>query len=222
MYMRREMNHRVFGGALVLVATVTSACAHVRPTPEPTTPAAPDARAVAVYRTVAESVYVRTTGRPIAIATMSADTTCTTNPCGSLAERWGLEPLASNGADSGAILQARNDLLARSRRPLDLSAVPVSEARLVGTTAAAIPPNGADVQQWILFRDAHGGAAGGVTFSPVGFDSARRTALVYVDWRCGPACGHRLRATLRATTDSTWTVADMLLLSSERAFTATP
>lgn len=176
----------------------------------------PDARTMAVYRMMAESIYVRTTGRPIAIADVSLGAACTSAPCQPIAEQWGLEPLRWDAADSSAAREAQADLLARSRRPLNLRAVPLGQHGLVSTEMSAIPLRGSDVRTWITFRDSHGGAAGGISFSPVGFDSTGRMAIVFVDWRCGPDCGHQLRAALRSTDDSTWSVSDMLLLKSDQ------
>lgn len=63
-------------------------------------PIAPDARTIAVYRTVADSIYVRTTERPVAVVTTTLDTTCTTVPCIDVIERWGLASLWWAGSDS--------------------------------------------------------------------------------------------------------------------------
>ena len=57
-------------------------------------------------------------------------------------------------------------------------------------------------------------AAGAVRMSPVGFSESGRTAVAFVDWRCGPTCGHTLGVALVAATDSTWSIAEMLLVSS--------
>ena len=54
---------------------------------------------MAVYRTVADSIYVRTTERPIAVVTTTLDTTCTTFPCTDVIERWGLASLWWAGSD---------------------------------------------------------------------------------------------------------------------------
>jgi hypothetical protein len=41
-------------------------------------------------------------------------------------------------------------------------------------------------------------------------------ALVYVEWRCGPTCGHTLGASLTAAADGTWRLGEIILLSSRR------
>ena len=69
---------------------------------------------------------------------------------------------------------------------------------------------------WGEFQYYHRGAAGLLRFSPVGFSSSGREAVVFARWDCGPACGHTIVAALRADSGSTWRIADMLLLSSRK------
>jgi hypothetical protein len=45
--------------------------------------------------------------------------------------------------------------------------------------------------------------------------------VVFVNWECGPACGHTVVTALRADSTSGWRIADMLLLSSRQAATST-
>ncbi|MCY7379540.1 MAG: hypothetical protein LH467_09420 [Gemmatimonadaceae bacterium] len=52
--------------------------------------------------------------------------------------------------------------------------------------------------------------------SPVGFSRSGRSAVAFVDWRCGPTCGHTVGVALTATNDTSWAIADMLLLSSRQ------
>ena len=85
---------------------------------------------------------------------------------------------------------------------------------LFETDPGDVPALGADVSEWIRFRGAHADASGAVRISPVGFSRSGRTAVAFVDWRCGPTCGHTLGVALTATGDSTWSVAEMILLSS--------
>ena len=75
-------------------------------------------------------------------------------------------------------------------------------------------PLDADVSEWMRFRAAHADTSGAGRMSPVGFSRSGRTAVAYVDWRCGPTCGHTLGVALTATSDSTWSVAEMILLSA--------
>ena len=79
-----------------------------------------------------------------------------------------------------------------------------------------VPPDGASVQEWIRFRATHADAAGAVRMSPVGFSRSGKTAVTFVDWRCGPTCGHTLGVALTATSDSSWAISEMLLLSAKK------
>jgi hypothetical protein len=213
---------RLIHGAAVLGLVAAAACARPgRPAvTAPATPASPalppDARALAVYRTVADSIYVRTTDRPIAVVATSLDTTCTSSPCAKALERWGLSSLWWAGTDSVEASSARNSLLQRSQMRFDLRSVPAGTGRLVAIDESVVPIPGSDVQSWIAFRDGNYAAVGALHFSGVGFGQSGQTAIVFVDWRCGPECGHTLSVALRATSDSTWRIGDMLLLSSQQ------
>jgi hypothetical protein len=190
----------------------------------PATPAAsprPDlsaVRAVAVYRTMAESLYVRSTRRPVAIAPQTLDTACAEIRCPALPARWGVDSIWWVAGDPEAerdARAARADLLARAGARLPLAPVAAGQANLVPLDTNAIPL-GPDTGDWVAFRDAHNGAAGFVRFSPVGFAPSGRSAVVFVSWRCGPTCGHELAASLTATSDTTWQVSDVLLLQPGR------
>ena len=85
---------------------------------------------------------------------------------------------------------------------------------LLETDPGDVPPDDAEVGEWIRFRSAHADAAGAVRMSPVGFSRSGQTAVAFVDWRCGPSCGHTLGVALTATSDSTWAITEMLLVSS--------
>jgi hypothetical protein len=65
-------------------------------------------------------------------------------------------------------------------------------------------------------RATHADAAGAVRMSPVGFSRSGRTAVAFVDWRCGPTCGHTVGVALTSTSDTSWTIADVLLVSSRQ------
>lgn len=175
---------------------------------------AADARTLAVYRTVADSIYVQTTSRPIAVVATTLDSSCAAAPCARVEERWGLASLWWSGKDSVEASSARRDLLANSAMRFDLRALHVSGGNLVTIEPGAVPIPGSDVGPWIAFRDGNHAAAGALQFSRVGFGQSGQTAIVFVDWRCGPACGHTLSVALHATSDSTWRIGDMLLLSS--------
>lgn len=204
---------------LVCCLLAVGACSHppALRSPHPVAapvPIAPDVRALAVYRTVADSIYLQSSDRPIAVVATSLDTTCTSSPCANIVERWGLSSLWWAGADSSEASSARSNLLARSRMRFDLRALPNGARNLVTIDESAVPIPGSDVGPWIAFRDGNAAAVGALQFSGVGFGQSGQTAIVFVDWRCGPACGHTLSVTLRATSDSTWRIGDMLLLSS--------
>jgi hypothetical protein len=204
-----------FGSRFLLVALL-AACA--RPAPELPGPIASSTapRAIAVYRAIAESIYVRSTGRVVAVAVTSLDSACTEVRCVGLAERWGVEALWWAHGDSTEARDARADLLARGGGPLDIRAVPVGRSMLLDADPGDVPPPEAGGQEWRRFRATHADAAGAVRMSPVGFSRSGRTAVAFVDWRCGPTCGHTAGVALTATSDTTWTIADVLLLTSRQ------
>jgi hypothetical protein len=171
-------------------------------------------RAIAVYRTVAESIYVSTTKRVVAVATTSLDSACTAVTCADLAARWGVETLWWARGDSSEERDARDDLLARAAPPFDVRAVATGQAMLFEADAGDVPSEGATTDEWVRFRAAHADAAGAVRMSPVGFSKSGRTAVTFVDWRCGPSCGHTVGVALTATSDTSWAIAEMLLVTS--------
>ncbi len=217
---RRPSNRacRARTAAFAAVWMLTAACAHrvVRPAgPAPSAPVArPDARTLAVYRTVADSIYVQTTSRPIAVVATTLDTACASAPCANVEDRWGLASLWWAGADSSEASSARASLLLNSTMRFDLRGLPIGTKNVVTVDAGVVPIPGSDVAPWIAFRDGNFAAAGALQFSRVGFGRSGQTAIVFVDWRCGPACGHTLSVALQATSDTTWRIGDMLLLSS--------
>lgn len=191
-----------------------AACARAGHAPGATSAANTAARAIAVYRTVAESIYVSSTKRVVAVASTSLDSACVAVTCADLAARWGVETLWWARGDSSEARDARADLLARAAPPFDVHAVAVGQAMLLEADAGDVPPEGASVDEWIRFRAAHADAAGAVRMSPVGFSRSGRTAVTFVDWRCGPSCGHTIGVALTATSDTSWAIAEMLLVSS--------
>jgi len=194
---------------LVLIA---SACTHQRPQTSPSTVARD--RTLAVYRTIAESIYVHTTGRVIAVATVPLDTACSEATCAPLPSRWGLDPLWWSRHDTAPARATRDDLLARASSPITMRGLTTNRDMLFETDPGDVPPAGADVSEWIRFRSTHADAAGALRISPVGFSPSGQSAIAFVDWRCGPTCGHTLGVALTATNDTTWVVSEMLLLTT--------
>jgi hypothetical protein len=184
---------------LLLLLALTGGCAHPSSHPPPSSTGP---RALAVYRAIAESIYVRSTGRVIAVATTSLDSTCVERSCADLAARWGVDPLWWARGDSSEARAARSDLLARVAAPIDIRAVSLGRPMLLETDPGDVPPPNADVEEWSRFRAAHANAAGAVRMSPVGFSQSGRSAVAFVDWRCGPTCGHRVSVALTATSDT--------------------
>jgi hypothetical protein len=201
---------------LILLAASVAACAPRAPESPAPAPSSTAPRAIAVYRTIAESIYVRSTGRVVAVAITSLDSTCSEARCTGLAERWGVEALWWARGDSTEARDARADLLARVAGPLDISAVPLGRPMLLEADPGDVPPPEADGGEWSRFRATHADAAGAVRMSPIGFSRSGRTAVAFVDWRCGPSCGHTVGVALTATSDTSWAIADMLLVSSRQ------
>jgi hypothetical protein len=178
-------------------------------------PASATSRAIAVYRTIAESIYVRTTNRVIAVATTPLDTVCDAAPCPDLRTRWGVETLWWARGDSVEARDALADLLGNAATAAtDMRAVSAGRPMLLEADAGDVPTAESSVEEWVRFRATHADAAGALRVSPVGFSRNGRTAIAFVDWRCGPTCGHRLSVALRATSDTTWAIDEMLLVSS--------
>jgi len=196
---------------LVLVAM--AACS--RPAAHPSVTAAfPDRETAEVYRTVADSMYVATTHRPVVIADQTLDTTCARANCPSLAQRWALEsPIWwTHGEDTPAALQLRENLLARAAERLDLRPLSIGNPFLVVADSTDLPGFDADTTAWVRYRATHRSAAGILRFSPVGLDDSRQNAVVFAQWRCGPDCGHTISVFLTRS-DSAWTIANVLLTS---------
>ncbi|MEP6622099.1 MAG: hypothetical protein ABJE47_22445 [bacterium] len=198
--------------ALLLLAVGLAGCAH--PVPQ-TAPSSTAPRAIAVYRAIAESIYVRTTSRVVAVATTSLDSACTRPHCDALAARWGVESLWWAKGDSSEARDSRADLLARATRSFDVASIVRGQAMLLETDADDVPSDDADKSEWLRFRAMHADAAGAVRMSPVGFSRSGQTAVAFVDWRCGPTCGHTLGVALTATSDSTWSISEMLVVTSK-------
>ncbi|HUX34676.1 MAG TPA: hypothetical protein VMV51_12475 [Gemmatimonadaceae bacterium] len=201
------------GAALALAGCV------LHPSTAPTPGRAPGAAEMDIYRLVAESVYVRTTSRSVGVVSTLLDTACTGMPCRPFPMRWGLDPLWWANGDTTAAAAARDDLLARISDPMTLAGVPAGQTLLqsVAPDSAARVVARSDTAHWTAFKAHHGGTAGFLWFSPIGFDAQRKSAIVFVDWRCGPACGHDVAVALRAVPGAGWQISDMLLVLSRGA-----
>jgi hypothetical protein len=203
--------------ATLLVVVAMAACRRapsVAPRPMRRTASAEE---LAIYRTLAESTYVRSTGRPVAVLSTSLDSSCTGTACAPLARRWGLEsPWWAAAADSQRALAANAALLRRSADTVDLRAIAEGHEEIIPIAQKEIPAPASEARDWGDFQFYHKGAAGVIRFSPVGFSPSGKEAVVFLDWECGPACGHSIVTALRADSSSTWHIADMLLLSSRQ------
>jgi len=202
---------------LFLVAIVLVACRqHPSLPPLPQRRLANDAE-LAIYRLLAESTYVRSTGRPVAVVSTSIDSSCAGAECQPLARRWGVEsPWWAAVADSQRARSANAALLRHAGDTVDLHAIGQGHEQILPIEPREIPVTGSDAGMWGEFQFYHRGAAGLLRFSPVGFSPSGREAVVFTKWECGPACGHSVVIALRADSGSTWRIADMLLLSSRR------
>ena len=172
---------------------------------------------LAIYRLLAESTYVRSTGRPVAVLAVSIDSACAGSACAPLAARWGVEsPWWAGVADSQRARSANAALLRHAGDTIDLHAIGRGHEQILPIEKREIPVAESDAGMWGEFQYYHRGAAGLLRFSPVGFSSSGREAVVFIRWDCGPACGHTVVTALRADSASTWRIADMLLLTSRR------
>ncbi len=198
--------------ASLLLVLGTGACLPIVRRSQPAT--ALEARDVAVYRTVAESLYVRSIGQPVGIVTTVLDTACVHATCPPLATRWGLDPIWWGGQDGESARAVRKALLRRAGSRFDIGAVALGRPQLVAVHRETAPFGQREVAPWQAFRTEHGGAAGVLQFSPVGYAPNGRNALVYLQWECGPTCGHQLAVTLRQDDGGTWQLGDVLLVGN--------
>jgi hypothetical protein len=201
----------------MLAAALVSCRQHPVLPPLPQHRLANDAE-LAIYRLLAESTYVRSTGRPVAVVSLSIDSACAGSACAPLAQRWGIEsPWWAAVADSQRARSANAALLRHAGDRIDLHAIAgEGHEQIVPIETREIPVAESDAGIWGEFQFYHHGAAGLLRFSPVGFSSTGREAVVFARWDCGPACGHTVVTALRADSTATWRIADMLLLSSRR------
>jgi len=202
---------------LLLVVASLASCRRapeLRPGPQRRVASAAE---LAVYRVLAESTYVRSTGRPIAVVATSLDSTCTAVDCPPLERRWGVEsPWWAAVADSQRARLANEALLRQAADTIDLHAIGEGHEQLIAIPTRQIPVSWSTEGMWGEFQYYNKGAAGVLRFSPIGFSPSGKEAVVYTRWECGPACGHTIVTALRADSASTWRIADMLLLSSRQ------
>ena len=123
----------------LFLTLAVAGCAH--PVPQ-TAPSNTAPRAIAVYRAVAESIYVSSTKRVVAVASTSLDSACTSVTCTDLAARWGVETLWWARGDSTEARDARADLLARAAPPFDVRAITLGQAMLLEADAGDVPSEG--------------------------------------------------------------------------------
>jgi len=170
-----------------------------------------------VLRVVADSVYLRTLDHTVAVISRTVDTVCTvpTSGCASARARFGLDPVWWAEGDTITALFMRDDLLRRSAVPVQLDETLAPDDRLPPATTHEIGEILSGSNGWPAFRSRYG-AVGYLRFSRVGFSPDRRRALVYVEWECGPTCGHHLAVSLRREDEGAWGISDALLLSSRR------
>lgn len=192
-----------------------AACTRPITHPSPTS-VFPDRETAEVYRTVAESMYVATTHRPVVIADQTLDTACSRRDCPSLARRWALEsPIWWAHGDTSDAVTVRDNLLSRAHLRLDLRPLAIGNPFLVVADSLDLPGFDADTVTWVRYRAAHRSAAGVLRFSPVGMNDSRQNAVVFAQWRCGPDCGHTISVFLTRA-DNAWSITEVLLTSRLR------
>jgi hypothetical protein len=203
---------------LLCVTAVTFLACRQRPVVQPTPVRRMASQAeLAIYRLLAESTYVRSTGRPVAVVSLSLDSSCVATECAPLARRWGVEsPWWAAVADTQRARSANSALLRHAGDVVDLHAVGEGHTQIVPIETREIPNAGSDAGMWGEFQFYHRGAAGLLRFSPVGFSPSGHEAVVFARWDCGPECGHTVVTALRADSSAAWHIADMLLLSSRK------
>jgi hypothetical protein len=152
----------------------------------------------------------------------SIDSSCADTACAPLAERWGVaSPWWATVTDSQRVRSANAALLRHAGDTIDLHAIgDEGHEQILPIETREIPVAASDAGMWGEFQYYHRGAAGLLRFSPIGFSSSGREAVVFARWDCGPACGHTVVTALRADSAANWRVADMLLLSSRRPASA--
>lgn len=201
----------------MLVALAVMSCrprVDVRPVPQRRMATVEE---LSIYRMLAESTYVKSTGRPVTVLLTSLDSACTESPCTPAARRWGLEiAWWASVADSQSVRAAHAALLARAADTIDLRTIGEGHPQIIVVTPKEIPHVFRDERAWGEYQYYHRGAAGVLRFSPIGFTPSRKAAVVFLDWECGPKCGHTLAAAVRVDSASRWQIADMLLLSSRQ------
>src|SRR4051812_44736412 len=104
---------------------------------------------LAIYRLLAESTYVRSTGRPVAVVAVSLDSTCAGAECAPLARRWGVEsPWWAAVADSQRARSANSALLRHAGDTVDLRAIGQGHEQLLPIETREIPVANSDAGIW--------------------------------------------------------------------------
>jgi hypothetical protein len=202
--------------ALALAAGLAS-CRHapvLQPAPQRRLASAAE---LEIYRVLAESTYVRSTGRPIAVVITSLDSACASVECPSLVSRWGIEsPWWAGVAGPDEANAGNAALLKHAADTVDLHAIADGHTDIIALPTRQLPVSWSTEGMWGEFQHYNRGAAGVLRFSPIGFTPSGKEAIVFARWECGPMCGHTVVTALRADSGSSWRIADMLLLSSRK------
>lgn len=206
----RRFTHRALPRLAFLLLATLGACLPLR-----RGPARFDGRSVDIYRTVAESLYLKSAGgHVLALVTQVLDTACVEAECLPLDQRWGLDSAWWSGEDRALATRMKNTLLARAGHDISFGPGGTGSANLVLVDSSQVPSLAADTSAWIAFQQATDAAAA-LRFSPAGFSRDGTRALVVTRMRCGPRCGHLLAASLARTLRG-WAVADILLIANDR------
>jgi hypothetical protein len=204
--------YHVLQFVIVVVVAVTAACARPRVDPPMARTSVASIAELDVYRTVAESIYVRSTSGSVAVSRVVMDSTCDRDSCLPLNARWGADSTWWRTGDPEAWGSAVTALRNRAGQVVVLDSVAAGHPRLVVVEPESIPLATADTSTWRFFRGHFGGLAGVLRFSPVGFARGGREALVAVQWSCGPSCGHELAVALAQGEADGWGIVDVVLV----------
>jgi hypothetical protein len=165
---------------------------------------ASDADEIAVYRVVLDSLFVRPRTTQVIVPD---STSAITSGMMELVER--VARRISPGLPTEALANLRALNASEHALPAEVSAsVPVRV--LSRATIRDALPQDVDVgRQWMRFYQLYPGSPGVVGFSRVGFDTARRHAVLEVSNSCGGLCGSIQLVILRRAGDAGWMIEAM-------------